>query len=81
MLTQFFNRINWVDVILAILFVRIIFISVKNGVIAEIFKFLAVLSALFISLHYYAYLAEFMAKKNTLSVESWQFCFSSELGG
>jgi len=73
MLTQFFKSINWVDVSLVILSVRVVFISVKNGFVTEVFKFLGLVCALFVSLHYYAYLAALAAKKTTLPEESWQF--------
>ena len=73
MLTQFFKSINWVDVALVALFVRVIFISVRTGFVAEAFKFLGVLSALFVSLHYYAAFAVFAARKTTLPLNSWQF--------
>ncbi len=73
MLTQFFKSINWVDVALVALFARTVFISVKTGFIAELFKFLAVFCALFISLHYYAYWAAMVVKKTTLPLESCQF--------
>lgn len=73
MLTQFFRSINWVDVALAALFARVIFVSVKSGFVAEVFKFLGVIVALFVSLHYYSSLAAFLADHTTLAVESWQF--------
>ena len=73
MLTQFFRAINWVDVFLFVLFVRVVFISVKNGFIAEVFKFLGVLTALFVGLHYYAFGAEFLAKKASLPPANLRF--------
>ncbi len=73
MLTQFFKNINWVDVGLLILLVRVVFISVKTGFVTEVFKLLGVLLALFVSLHYYAILAAVLAKKTTLAEQSWQF--------
>ncbi len=75
MLTQFFLGINWVDVALFVLLVRVVFISIKTGFVVELFKFLGVFCALFISLHLYPYLAAVMAKKTTLPLDSWQFLF------
>ncbi len=73
MLTQLFRTINWVDVALFALFIRTVFISVKNGFIAEVFKFLGVLGALFVGLHYYAFWAEFLAKKASLPLVNLRF--------
>ncbi len=56
MLTHLIKSINWIDVALAFLFLRVIFIGVKNGFITEFFKSLGVLTAVFVSLHYYSYL-------------------------
>lgn len=53
MLTHFIKSINWVDVALVILLVRLIFIGVKNGFITEVCKFLGVLLSLCIALHFY----------------------------
>ena len=73
MLTHFFKSINWADVALAVLFARVIFISVRNGFVAEGFKFIGVIVALFISLHFYASFAAIIVKKTTLPLASWQF--------
>ena len=81
MLTQFFTNINWVDVGLFVLCALVILISVKTGFVVEVFKFLGVLGALFVSLHYYAVCAAWTAKKITLPLESWQFLMFAGLWG
>jgi len=73
MLTQFFRSINWVDVALLVLFVRTVFISVKTGFVAEVFKFLGLGAALFVGLHDYAFAAEFLAKKTSLPLADLRF--------
>ena len=73
MITQFIQSINWVDVALAVLFVRMVFISVSTGFITELFKLLGVFLALIVSLHYFSHLALLTAKKITLPWASWQF--------
>jgi uncharacterized membrane protein required for colicin V production len=73
MLTQIFKSINWVDVAAAALFARLIFISVKNGFVVEIFKFLGVICAVFFGLHLYSRFAEVLVHKTTLPLASWQF--------
>lgn len=70
MLTQFFRSINWVDVALAVLFVRTVFVSVKSGFVAESFRFFGTLTALFVSLHWYSFLAQFLVKKTKMSAGS-----------
>ncbi len=72
-LTAFLKSINWVDVALAALFVRVIFISVKNGFVVEFSKFLGVIFALFLSLHYFSALAAWAAEKTNLPLVSWRF--------
>src|SRR4051812_18706090 len=72
MLTHFFKSINWVDIGLLFLLVRIIFIGVKNGFITEFFKFLGVLTAVFVSLHYYSGLSAWLAQKTGFSGAFWE---------
>mgnify|MGYP001590101708 FL=1 len=73
MLTQFFRSINWVDVALLVLFVRTVFISVTTGFVAEVFKFLGLGTAIFVGSHYYAFAAEFLAKKTSLPLAGLRF--------
>ena len=81
MLTSFVKNINWVDVGLFVLCARVILISVKTGFVVEVFKFLGVLGALFVSLHYYAVCAAWAVRKIPLSPESWQFLMFTGLCG
>ena len=67
MLIHLIKSINWIDVALACLFLRVIFIGVTNGFIAEFFKSLGVVTAVFFSLHYYSILAAWVAKATILS--------------
>jgi len=71
MLTHLIKSINWIDVALAFLFIRMIFVGVKNGFISEFFKFLGVVAAVFVSLHYYSSLAAWVAEKTNLSCDYW----------
>lgn len=73
MLTQFFNSINWVDVALAVVLIRVIYISVVSGFIIELFKFLSVICALFVSFHFYSRMADGAASAtHVLPVGAWQ---------
>lgn len=64
-----FSQFNWVDIFVFIVFVRLIFISLKQGVLIEAFKLLGTLSGLYLSLHYYfsfaSYLNGHAGNKNT----------------
>lgn len=73
MLTQFFRSINWVDIALLVLFVRTVFISVKTGFVSEVFKFFGLGTAIFFGSHYYAFAAEFLAKKTSLPLAGLRF--------
>jgi len=56
---DFLKQFNWIDIFILILFLRIAYISLKNGLPAEFFKILGTLSAVYLSLHYYTYFANF----------------------
>jgi uncharacterized membrane protein required for colicin V production len=71
MLTHLIKSINWIDVALVILFLRMIFVGVKNGFISEFFKSLGVVIAVFISLHYYSFLAAWGAQKTGFAWKYW----------
>ena len=68
MLTQFFLGINWVDVALSLLLIRVIFIGVKAGFLTEFVKFLGVIVAVFVSFHYYSYISAHIIKMVYLPV-------------
>ncbi|MGA2775556.1 MAG: CvpA family protein [Candidatus Omnitrophota bacterium] len=46
-------QLNWVDIVIVILVVRVCYISVKSGFIVEIFKLSGTICAIYLSLHYY----------------------------
>ncbi|MFA5149812.1 MAG: CvpA family protein [Candidatus Omnitrophota bacterium] len=57
MLLNILKQINWVDIFILILTLRISFIAVKSGFPVELFKFIGTVTATFLSLHYYIILA------------------------
>ncbi len=71
MITHLIKSINWVDAALVFLFIRMIFVGVKNGFICEFFKFLGIVVAVFVSLHFYSFLAAWMAVKTDLPWDYW----------
>ena len=48
MLTDFFSRINWIDVLMVGIIFRILFIGLKSGFINEAFKLLGSIFSVFI---------------------------------
>jgi uncharacterized membrane protein required for colicin V production len=50
---QILSRINWVDVLVIILMIRISCVAFMDGLSHEIFPFLGVLAVFVLSLHYY----------------------------
>ncbi len=79
MITHLIKTINWVDVALAFLFIRMIFVGVKSGFIAEFFKFLGVVAAVFVSLHFYSFLAAWAAQKTNFSQDYWDLAVFASL--
>jgi len=62
----FLKLLNWIDIAILIIFVRILFISLKTGIGAEIFKLLGALTAAYLSLHYYSSVAGYFATRFAL---------------
>jgi uncharacterized membrane protein required for colicin V production len=71
MLTHIIKSTNWIDVALVLLFIRIIFVGVKNGFISELFKFTGVVTAVFVSFHYYSFIAAWVATKTKVPWDYW----------
>jgi uncharacterized membrane protein required for colicin V production len=60
MLFNIITQINGVDLIIAIILVKVCYIAVKTGMVTEAFKLLGVITATYLSLHYFTTLADFM---------------------
>lgn len=56
------KQFNWIDVLLILLGLRILWVSLKAGFIVEFFKLLATVVSVYLSLHYYISLANFIRK-------------------
>lgn len=63
MLNNIFTKINWIDILAVILLIRICYISMKCGFIAEFFKITGTILAIFLSLHYYLILSSAINSK------------------
>ena len=73
--THILKSINWVDVAMLVLLIRIVFIGVKNGFVTEFFKLFGILLAVLIGLHYYSSIAAFIAKKTGWPIDWLGFMF------
>ncbi|MDP3790581.1 MAG: CvpA family protein [Candidatus Omnitrophota bacterium] len=55
---QILSRINWVDIVVLILMVRISYVAFMDGLSHEIFPFFGTVAVFILSLHYYTGLGE-----------------------
>jgi uncharacterized membrane protein required for colicin V production len=60
MLLNILKQINWVDIFVLILGVRICYIAVKSGFPVELFKLIGTITAIYLSLHYYILLSGYI---------------------
>jgi uncharacterized membrane protein required for colicin V production len=60
MLLDILKQINWVDIFLLILTLRVCFVAVKSGFPVELFKLAGTVAAVYLSLHYYISLAGYV---------------------
>jgi len=60
MLLDTIKQFNWVDILVVILLFRIGYIAIKNGLAVGFFKLLGALFAIYLSLHYYTGLSDFV---------------------
>ena len=58
MFVEFLKSLNWVDILMILLVIRIVFIGVKTGFVIEFFKLIGTIAAVFITLHYYVVFAK-----------------------
>jgi uncharacterized membrane protein required for colicin V production len=70
----FLKQLNWIDILALIIFVRILFISLKNGIAAEILKVLGAVFATYVSLHYYRSIGSYFSNRFTLDTAAVE-CF------
>jgi uncharacterized membrane protein required for colicin V production len=74
MFIDFFRQINWLDIFVIILLVRICYISIKNGLPVQLFWFLGSIAAVYLSLHYYSSFSAFLGKRfpaHWMPLEYW----------
>jgi uncharacterized membrane protein required for colicin V production len=62
MLDEAVRYFNWVDVLLVMISLKIIYTSLKNGVVIELFKLSGALFSLYVCLHYYTVVSDTLRK-------------------
>jgi uncharacterized membrane protein required for colicin V production len=63
MLLEMIKQFNWLDILIIIILFRIGYIATKIGIPVEFFKFLATIVALYLSLHYYTNLSDWLVQR------------------
>ncbi|PIP18921.1 MAG: hypothetical protein COT38_01550 [Candidatus Omnitrophica bacterium CG08_land_8_20_14_0_20_41_16] len=63
MLLNTLKQFNWLDIFILIMIFRICYIALKAGFPIEVFKFLGSLTAIYVSMHYYTMLSDFIKSR------------------
>lgn len=66
LIKEIIEQVNWVDIAVVILLLRIGCIALKEGLSVELFKFCGVFFATYITLHYYISLSDLIASRISL---------------
>ncbi|MFH1201960.1 MAG: CvpA family protein [Candidatus Omnitrophota bacterium] len=61
-MASFFKNLNWIDILVLTIILRTSYIGLRRGFVIEFFKGIGLFFGLFISLHYYSKLTEFLNK-------------------
>ena len=71
---ELFAKINWVDVLVAILMLRISYVAFRDGLSHEIFPVLGSILIMVLAMHYYTVLGSFISRKMmNMPIESANF--------
>ena len=70
---EFFKHLNYLDIIILIIMLRICYVALKTGLPVELFKLAGTLSAIFLSLHYYIILSDSMRTDIVLGLATFKF--------
>lgn len=63
MLLDIIKKLNWVDVFVIIILVRIGYVAFKTGFTIELFKLLGTVFAIYVSLHYYTVISDTILRR------------------
>lgn len=79
MILDTLKQFNWVDIFVAVLFIRICYAAIKSGFLVELFKILGTIFAIYLSFHYFLSLSDFVSghiPQNVIPQEFLNFlCF------
>jgi len=80
MILEAIKQFKWVDVFILILLFRVCYIAIKTGFSVEIFKLFGTICAIYLSLHYYIVVSDFLIDRFPLQLIPVEFldflCFS-----
>ena len=65
-----FKSLNWIDLLITLIFARTLYIAYKSGFIIELFKSLGVFFAVLFSFHYFSKLSDLVSSWVTISVSA-----------
>lgn len=57
------HKLNWADLLVIFIALRLIFISASRGFVIELFKFIGIIFSLYIALHYYGIFSGFISRR------------------
>ncbi len=63
MATETLYSFNWIDILLAAVLFRAVYIGINRGIVTELFKVAGVCSAVFIALHYFSGVSKLLQEK------------------
>lgn len=69
MLLDIIKQFNWLDILLIIILFRIGYIAMKTGIPVEFFKFLGVIIAVYLAMHYYTNLSNALVQRAPVTKE------------
>lgn len=73
MIFETLKQFNWLDIAVIILAIRICYAAVKSGFFPELFKILGTIFAVYLSLHYFSNLSEFIKERFLVNIVPDEF--------
>ena len=64
MILDILKQLNWVDFLVIIVMVRIIYIALSSGFPLELFKLMGTFASLYLSMHYFTFFTDWMGARN-----------------
>lgn len=57
---QFFRQFNWIDIIIFMVLIRILFMGLKHGIVSELLQLTGTLAGLYLGMHYFSGLSDYL---------------------